>query len=84
MRLARLAHPAGVLSEAVRAVSLTSSRPRAATTAAAMTTASQRDGAGGTATAMDYNAILDDEATSKADETDGLALPNLDRPTVWR
>ena len=58
MRLARLAHPAGVLSEAVRAVSLTSSRPRAATTAAAMTTASQRDGAGGTATAMDYNAIL--------------------------
>lgn len=33
---------------------------------------------------MDYNAILDDEATSKADETDGLTLPNLDRPTVWR
>jgi len=84
MRLARLAHPTGVLSEAVRAASLTSSRPRGATTAAAMTTDSQRDGAGGTATAMDYNAILDDEASSKASETDGLTLPNLELPTVWR
>jgi hypothetical protein len=71
MKLERLAHPAGVAAEAVQAASLTINRPRPATTGAAMTTTAQLDGAGGTVTAMDYNAILDDE-------------PNLDRPTVWR
>lgn len=46
VRLERLAHLVDEAAEVMRAASLTSSRPRPATTAAAMTTAAQRRGAG--------------------------------------